>query len=41
MRALNRLSAAGVKAGRPGKFSDGGGLWLHRRDDGGAHGSSG
>ena len=36
MRALNRLSAAAVKAGRPGKFSDGGGLWLHRRDDGGA-----
>ncbi|MFO1143163.1 MAG: tyrosine-type recombinase/integrase [Amaricoccus sp.] len=36
MRALNRLSAASVKAGRPGKFNDGGGLWLHRREDGGA-----
>src|SRR3954470_20177143 len=36
MRTLNRLSAAAVKAGQPGKFSDGGGLWLHRREDGGA-----
>ena len=36
MRSLNRLNAAAVKSGRPGKFSDGGGLWLHRREDGGA-----
>ena len=36
MRALNRLSAAQVKNCPPGKFNDGGGLWLHRRADGGA-----
>ncbi|NKX44881.1 tyrosine-type recombinase/integrase [Roseicyclus persicicus] len=35
-RALNKLSAAQVKAAAPGKYSDGGGLWLHKRDDGGA-----
>ena len=36
MRALNRLNAAHVKTSRVGKFNDGGGLWLHRRADGGA-----
>ena len=36
MRAINRLSAASVKTCRPGKHSDGGGLWLHKRADGGA-----
>ncbi len=35
-RALNKLSAATVKAADPGKHSDGGGLWLHKRPDGGA-----
>jgi integrase len=36
MRALNRLTAMGVKSCSPGKYNDGGGLWLYRRDDGGA-----
>jgi hypothetical protein len=36
MRARNRLSAAQVRTAMPGKFNDGGGLWLHRRQDGGA-----
>ena len=36
MRALNKLTAAQVKSAAPGKYSDGGGLWLHRRPDGGA-----
>jgi len=36
MRALNKLSAAQVKNAAPGKHSDGGGLWLHKRPDGGA-----
>ncbi|SLN72090.1 Prophage CP4-57 integrase [Roseivivax jejudonensis] len=36
MRALHRLSAAEVKNAGPGKHADGGGLWLHKRDDGGA-----
>lgn len=36
MRALNKLSAAKVKNAEPGKYSDGGGLWLHKRPDGGA-----
>ncbi|MCK0102758.1 site-specific integrase [Pseudohalocynthiibacter sp. F2068] len=36
MRALNKLSAAQVKNAAPGKHSDGGGLWLHRRPDGGS-----
>ena len=36
MRALNRLSAAKVKNCPPGKYADGGGLWLHKRADGGA-----
>ncbi len=35
MRTLNRLSALQVKAAAPGKYADGGGLWLHKRDDGG------
>jgi Arm DNA-binding domain len=34
-RTLNRLTASQVKAAAPGKFADGGGLWLHKRDDGG------
>ncbi|MDU8928212.1 Arm DNA-binding domain-containing protein [Alisedimentitalea sp. MJ-SS2] len=36
MRALNKPSAAQVKNAPPGKHSDGGGLWLHKRPDGGA-----
>lgn len=36
VRAIHRLSAAGVKAAEPGKYSDGGGLWLHKRKEGGA-----
>ena len=36
MRALSRLSAAKVKNCPAGKFADGGGLWLHKRRDGGA-----
>ncbi len=35
-RAQNKLSAVGVKNAPPGKYSDGGGLWLHKRHDGGA-----
>jgi len=35
-RALNKLTASQVKAAQPGKFSDGGGLWLYKRKDGGA-----
>ncbi len=34
-RTLNRLTASQVKAATPGKYADGGGLWLHKRDDGG------
>ena len=36
MRAKNRLSATFVKTARSGKHCDGGGLWLWRREDGGA-----
>lgn len=36
MRALHKLTATKVKAASPGKYSDGGGLWLHKRSDGGA-----
>ncbi|WP_439546917.1 tyrosine-type recombinase/integrase [Sandarakinorhabdus sp.] len=36
MRATNRLSAAGIKAAKAGKHCDGGGLWLVKRDNGGA-----
>lgn len=35
-RALHRLTASGAKAAGPGKYADGGGLWLYKRDDGGA-----
>ena len=36
MRALHKLSASKIKSAAPGKYSDGGGLWLHKRPDGGA-----
>lgn len=36
MRATNKLTAKGVAAAAPGKHSDGGGLWLFKRFDGGA-----
>lgn len=32
-RTLNRLTAAKVKSAAPGKYADGGGLWLHKRDE--------
>ena len=35
-RAINRLSAASLQNIPPGKHADGGGLWLHKRVDGGA-----
>ena len=35
MPALNKLTAIKVKTAPPGKYNDGGGLWLHRRADGG------
>ena len=31
---MNKLTAQEVKTAEPGKHSDGGGLWLHQRDDG-------
>ncbi|CAN1573071.1 XerC Integrase [Paracoccaceae bacterium] len=34
-RLQNRLSAVKVRTCEPGKYADGGGLWLHKRDDGG------
>ncbi len=34
-RSLNKLSAAAVKHSTAGKYSDGGGLWLFKREDGG------
>lgn len=34
-RELNRLSAVKVKSAGPGKYADGGGLWLFKRPDGG------
>ncbi|MER9459702.1 integrase arm-type DNA-binding domain-containing protein [Mesorhizobium sp. M0387] len=34
-RSLNKLTAVFVKNAGPGKYSDGGGLWLHKRPDGG------
>ena len=34
-RLLNRLSAVAVKNAAAGKYSDGGGLWLVKREDGG------
>lgn len=36
MAALHKLTAVKVKSAPPGKYSDGGGLWLHKREDGGA-----
>ncbi|WAJ30603.1 tyrosine-type recombinase/integrase [Antarcticirhabdus aurantiaca] len=36
MRAMNRLSARAVLTLGPGKHADGAGLWLHKREDGGA-----
>lgn len=36
MRAMHRLSAKAVISLAPGKYADGGGLWLHKRPDGGA-----
>ncbi|MFG6634521.1 tyrosine-type recombinase/integrase [Sulfitobacter sp. 1A12126] len=36
MAALNKLSSAKVRTAPPGKYSDGGGLWLVKRADGGA-----
>lgn len=35
-RAQNKLSAVGARGSGPGKYSDGAGLWLHKRPDGGA-----
>ncbi len=35
MRALNKLTTTQIKSFSPGKYSDGGGLWLHKRPDGG------
>ncbi|WP_437352709.1 tyrosine-type recombinase/integrase [Neorhizobium petrolearium] len=32
---MNRLTAVKIKSSSPGKYADGGGLWLHKRDDGG------
>ncbi|WP_455363836.1 ATP-binding protein [Rhizobium subbaraonis] len=34
---LNKLTAMETKGNPPGKYSDGGGLWLHKREDGGGH----
>jgi hypothetical protein len=34
MRALNKLNAPKVRTCAPGKYSDDGGLWLHKREDG-------
>lgn len=36
MRALHKLNVATAKAAPQGKYSDGGGLWLYKREDGGA-----
>lgn len=35
-RELNRLVMAGLKNKPPGKYADGGGLWLNKRNDGSA-----
>lgn len=35
-RPLYRLTALGVRSATVGKHADGGGLWLHKREDGGA-----
>lgn len=34
MRALHKLTAAKIKNAPSGKYSDGGGLWFHKRPDG-------
>lgn len=34
-RPMHKLSAATVKAATPGKYADGSGLWLHKREGGG------
>ncbi|WP_425434537.1 hypothetical protein [Litoreibacter janthinus] len=34
-RALNKLSAQTAKTAKAGKYSDGGGLWLAKNDEGG------
>lgn len=34
-RSINKLTAVGVKNAAPGKHSDGGGLWLYKRSEGG------
>ncbi|WP_282121214.1 tyrosine-type recombinase/integrase [Ruegeria atlantica] len=34
-RPIYKLSALAVKAAGPGKYNDGAGLWLHKRQDGG------
>ena len=36
MPVLNKLNSLSIKSFGPGKYSDGGGLWLHKRLDGGA-----
>lgn len=36
MAALNKLTAKKIQSLTAGKYSDGGGLWLHKRADGGA-----
>lgn len=36
MAALHKLTSVKVRTAPPGKYSDGGGLWLHKREDGGA-----
>jgi hypothetical protein len=33
--SLNKLTVPKVSAAKPGKYGDGGGLWLHKREDGG------
>lgn len=32
----SRLNSAAIKAAETGKYADGGGLWFHKRHDGGA-----
>lgn len=34
MRALHRLTVLGISALGPGKYADGGGLWLYKRENG-------
>ncbi|MAM25727.1 MAG: integrase [Rhodobacteraceae bacterium] len=36
MPAINKLTATKIRTAAPGKYNDGGGLWLHKRTDGGA-----